>query len=85
MKKVRVFIPFLFFVLLTFHAFAQGTYKQITLADQWKTWTFWANSVYGINSMNDGIHYTTISENGDIIKYSYETGNVTDTIFNAAI
>ena len=40
---------------------------------------FYARSVYGVRSMNDGEHYTT-SRDGMILKNSYATGEVTDTL-----
>ena len=66
-------------LLLIFNAFAQKTYKEITLEDLMKNYTFWARSVYGLRSMNDGVNYTTF-ERGNIIKYSYKTGEAVDTI-----
>jgi len=80
-KKITIIL--LSFILSSNFVFSQ-TYKEITVADLWKKWTFWAGSVYGVRSMNDGIHYTISSRNGDVIKYSYETGNITDTVFNAS-
>ncbi|NPA44289.1 MAG: S9 family peptidase, partial [Chlorobi bacterium] len=49
-----------------------------------KSYLFWAGSVYGVRSMNDGEHFTTQNRSGDILKYSYETGKVVDTIFKAS-
>ena len=40
---------------------------------------FYARSVYGVRSMNDGEHYTT-TKDGMILKNSYATGEVTDTL-----
>ena len=42
--------------------------------------------VYGLNSMNDGIHYTTMEYSGDttsIEKYSYESGQKVSTILGS--
>jgi len=64
--------------------FSQNKNKEITVADLWQKWTFWAGSVYGVRSMNDGVHYTTQNRSGDIIKFSYETGEVADTIYKAS-
>ncbi len=84
MKKYNKFNLILLGILFTSNIFAQNTsFKKITVADLWKNWTFWANSVYGVRSMNDGIHYTTLNRSGDIYKYSYETGKLTDTVFKA--
>lgn len=45
--------------------------KEITLEDIWRTGTFRSNSVLGLVSMNDGIHYTTIKKD-TIFRFSYE-------------
>ena len=61
--------------------------KQVSLEDIWKDYnTFRSKSVYGLRSMNDGLHYTANKvKNGQrfIIKYKYETGEVTDTLVNS--
>ena len=45
--------------------------------------TFSQKSVQGLLSMKDGIHYTTLEEGGTkIVKYSYATGKVVDTLLN---
>ncbi|NPA67679.1 MAG: S9 family peptidase [Chlorobi bacterium] len=80
-KKINLLV---LFILLAGNIFAQEkTYKKITVDDLWKNWTFWTNSVYGIRSMNDGIHYTVSDRAGNIIEYDYKTGEITDTVFNA--
>jgi len=85
MKKIRKLNLLLLSILFTSNIFAQqNSFKKITVDDLWKNWTFWTNSVYGVRSMNDGIHYTTSDRVGNIVKYSYETGKITDTIFNAS-
>lgn len=56
--------------------------KKITLEDIYKKGTFGANSVYGISSMNDGLHYTTNEKGMSIEKWSYNTGTKTETIFS---
>lgn len=62
--------------------FSQDTHKQIQVEDIYKKNIFSQKSVYGLRSMNDGIHYTTIEHGTAIVKYSYETGNVVDTLLN---
>jgi dipeptidyl-peptidase-4 len=57
--------------------------RQITLEDIWKKGTFKQKGVYGISSMNDGIHYTTrekVGEDSFIVKFKYETGEAVDTL-----
>ncbi|MCD6557353.1 MAG: DPP IV N-terminal domain-containing protein, partial [Bacteroidales bacterium] len=86
MKKYRKFNLLILSILVTSSIFAQqNSFKKITVDDLWKNWTFWTNSVYGVRSMNDGIHYSTSDRVGNIVKYSYETGKITDTIFNASV
>jgi len=48
--------------------------------------TFTQDWVYGLNSMNDGVHYTTL-EYGDttsITKYSYLSGNKVDVLLHSS-
>jgi dipeptidyl-peptidase-4 len=58
----------------------QGT-RKITLEDLWAYGTFRQSGVYGIRSMNDGEHYTTLEKN-KIVKSSYKTGKAVETIFD---
>lgn len=44
--------------------------KNITLEDIWKTGTFRTNGVFGLVSMNDGLHYSTMDD-GKILQYEY--------------
>ena len=49
--------------------------KTVTLEDLNKNHTFYAKSVSGLESMNDGIHYSTLENNAtQIVKYAYATG-----------
>jgi dipeptidyl-peptidase 4 len=60
---------------------ASKTDKEITLEDLLKKRTFAARGVYGLRSVNDGIHYSTQDyRNNVILKNSYATGQVVDTI-----
>lgn len=67
---------------LGFSAIAQK--KSVTIEDFTEKGTFRAKSVYGIASMNDGITYTA-NAGLDILKYSYQTGSVVDTILSARL
>lgn len=58
-----------FSILLVNNLSAQK--KEITLEDIWRTGTFKSNSVLGLVSMKDGIHYSTI-KNDTIFRFSYE-------------
>lgn len=66
--------------LLTFGLFLAGSIiaqkKQIDNHTIWSTRTFSAANVYGVESMNDGIHFTKLSytkEGSAIEKFTYET------------
>ena len=74
-------IKFLAFalVLLLFPAAYPQT-KTITLDDIYRNHTFRSRSVYGIRSMKDGEHYTTLDEGRYIVKYAYQTGQAVDTL-----
>ena len=54
--------------------------KQIVQEDIFLNHTFSQDWVFGLTSMNDGTHYTTLerAENISIDKYNYETGDLSD-------
>ena len=59
--------------------------QDITLEDIWSSSEFRGASVYGINSMNDGVHYTRlnyVSGGFTIVKYAYATGDSVSTILD---
>ncbi|HPF52406.1 MAG TPA: S9 family peptidase [Draconibacterium sp.] len=78
MRNLLAFILILFFSITNY---AQNASK-ITLEDIFQKGTFRAQSVYGLRSMNDGIHYTTMEQGSKIVKYSYQTGEEVETIFD---
>jgi dipeptidyl-peptidase-4 len=53
-------------------------YKEITLTEYLYGY-YYPRSVYGIESMKDGESYTVLSGN-KVIKYSYKTGEILDTV-----
>jgi dipeptidyl-peptidase-4 len=55
--------------------------KEITIDDFTTRNTFVQRSVYGINWMKDGKHYTT-QENHKIIRYAIATGEAVETLFD---
>ena len=60
--------------------------KLIQLEDIWASRTFSPEWVWGINSMNDGIHYSSLNygdENVYVTQYSYETGDSVATIVDS--
>ncbi len=55
----------------------------ITLADIWSKGTFRQNTVTGIRSMDDGLHYTKLSMmRNSVIKVDYEIGQNETELFN---
>ncbi len=59
--------------------------KEITVEDIYQKGTFRMNSVHGINSMNDGKHYSSLNMmRNSIIKYNYETGKSVETLFKSS-
>lgn len=72
---------FLLFCLLTSFSFAQNKAEEFTLNDIVKG-KFYAKSVYGLMSMNNGVNYTTLNNRKSIVEYSYKTGDKVKTIFN---
>ncbi len=59
--------------------------KQLTLEEIWASGAFYGEGVYGINSMEDGVHYTSLEADagGSINKYSYKTGKKVATLLSA--
>lgn len=71
-QKLMLFLSFL--IMLSLGSTAQQS-KKITMDDLMKDYTFSSKSVYGLRSMNDGVHYTTLEDKGTkIVKYSYASG-----------
>jgi dipeptidyl-peptidase-4 len=62
------------------HATAQSS---LNLEDIWLNGTYRDEGVYGIRSLNDGKHYTTL-QNGNVVKYSYVTGDSVETVVTGA-
>lgn len=77
MKKILLTLS----ILLPLLCYGQS--KTVTLEDLNKQHTFYPKSIYGLESMADGIHYTTLANDGTcLIKFAYSTGNAVDTIVN---
>jgi len=73
MKKLLVGLVLL---IVGFQLIAQNIEKRdVTVADLFKTWSFYPKSVYGLTSMADGLHYTALVGDSIIAKYSYKTGD----------
>lgn len=73
-------------IIFTFHygtLSAQKGTKLITLEDIFSKPSFRQAGVNGIQSMNDGIHYTTTETNdSQIVKHEYKTGAALETLFD---
>lgn len=62
---------------------AQNQGKKFTLNDFCLNYTFRANGITGLRSLNDGEHYTVLEERGKkLVMYSYKTGKAVSTILD---
>ena len=68
---------------VVFSVFTLNSAQEITL-NKIHSGYYRTDFIYGINSMNDGEHYTVLEKDG-IIKYSYKTGKKIETILEAKI
>jgi len=75
---IRQIVTF-FLISIAFTAFSQ---KRITLQDVVKDRIFSQKTISGLTSMNDGLHYSTLENGNQIVKYSYKTGQKVDIIFD---
>ncbi len=82
----RFLVPFLVVLALfqlPVYAQGQSLRKPFSLDDLMKKRVFAAASVDGLKSMNDGVHYTTLSEdNLKLEKFSYKSGEKVATILD---
>ncbi|MCB0754901.1 MAG: S9 family peptidase [Flavobacteriales bacterium] len=65
--------------LIIFNTVSAWAQSEITLEDIWKTGKFRADGVYGVRSLNDGDHYTTL-QRGNVIKYEYKSGDSVEAV-----
>ena len=56
--------------------------QNITLEDVFTKHIFSPKGVYGLNSMNNGVNYTTNIAGEKIVKWSYKTGEQVSVVFN---
>ena len=68
---------------VVFSVFTLNSAQKITL-NKIHSGYYRTEFIYGINSMNDGEHYTVLEKDG-IVKYSYKTGKKIETILEAKI
>lgn len=69
-------------VLITLPILVLAQKKSVTLEDITSRGTFYARSVRGLSSMNDGIHFTTLEEDSKIVMYEYKTGKKASVIID---
>lgn len=55
--------------------------KSLQLEDFVVDKTFKEKTIEGVNSMNDGIHFSSLKDDNRIVKYSYKTGEEVATLF----
>lgn len=82
MKKLSTFSILITLLLSAIASYGQQNKKDITLESIFKEGQFYQRSVYGLRSMKDGDHYTTLEEGKKIVKYAYKSGKEEETIFN---
>jgi possible dipeptidyl-peptidase IV len=68
---------------VVFSVFTLNSAQEITL-NKIHSGYYRTDFIYGINSMNDGEHYTILEKEG-IVKYSYKTGKKIETILETKI
>lgn len=56
----------------------------LTLEDIWNKGTYRSESVQGLRSMNDGLHYTVMTGQS-VLKYAYATGEQVGTLVSPAV
>jgi len=82
--KIKSILSVLIIFFLAQSVIAQE--KMIQLEDIWASRTFSPEWVWGINSMNDGLYYSSLNYGKDnvyVTKYSYETGDSLSTIIDS--
>jgi len=73
---MKQFLSVVYFLLVFVLSNAQPTLKRnVTIDDLYRSWSFYPESVYGLTSLNDGIHYSALIGDSIIAKYSYKTGD----------
>lgn len=80
MKKNNLIALLSLFFILSLNLQAQNGKKSFTLDDLLKSRIFRSNGINELRSMNDGVHYTVLSDDySSIVKYSYKTGEKVST------
>lgn len=58
-------------LFISFLLIPAGTFAQITVEDVWASRKFSPETVYAVNSMNDGEHFSALEDN-KVVKYSFK-------------
>lgn len=83
MKRLLTITCLYFLMTLPVWVIAQNGTKSFTLDDLMKARIFRAAGLNEIRSMNDGLHYTTLSPDYTYItKFEYKTGDQVSTVFD---
>lgn len=76
------------FAVLALFAVSIITAQEITVEDIWKKGTFRSGGVYGLRSMNDGAHYSTLNYGPggvSVDQYSYTSGEKVATLVSDSL
>ncbi|HSG68315.1 MAG TPA: S9 family peptidase [Bacteroidales bacterium] len=76
MKKI---LSIIVIGLIVINIVAQEGQKSFTLENILQSTVFQSEGIYGLSSMNDGQHYSSL-KGGDILMYEYKSGKLTDTL-----
>ncbi|MBP8790944.1 MAG: DPP IV N-terminal domain-containing protein, partial [Breznakibacter sp.] len=76
----KFFISGFLVLLAVSQVFAQS--KTVSVNDLYKDYTFRAKGLRAIESMNDGLHYTTLEKGKQINQYEYATGKLVSTLLD---
>jgi len=74
---MRLYFSVFLFLTSSLIAFSQEMQvkRDITLDDLWRTYSFHAQSIDGLESMMDGVHYSVLMGDTAVAECSYETGD----------
>ncbi len=75
-------ILFILFILCRILISPVAAQQRITLEDVVAKNTFKEETIEGLRSMNDGLHYTTLEGGTKIVKYSYKNGEKVAVVFD---
>lgn len=81
MRNIFIFLSILT-ISWSFDLQAQQETKKLELDDIYKFYKFYPAGIENLVSMNNGKHYTILSENKRIDKFKYQTGEYESTVFN---